>query len=125
MAGRIEMLQGPSTDAAIVSVVKAKARAVSKVLVCLDSNHTHEHVLAELEAYAPLVSVGSYCVVFDTLIEDRPKGFFPDRPWDKGNNPNTAVWEYLKKHPEFEIDREIENKTLITTAPDGYLRRVR
>jgi len=125
LAKHIEMIQGSSVDAAIVDAVRARAKAARTVLVCLDSNHTHEHVLAELEAYAPLVTPGSYCVVFDTLIEDRPKGFFPNRPWDKGNNPKTAVWEYLKKHPEFEIDREIENKTLITTAPDGYLKRVR
>ncbi|MCC6529657.1 MAG: cephalosporin hydroxylase, partial [Pseudomonadales bacterium] len=92
-------------------------------LVCLDSNHTHEHVLAELEAYAPLVSADSYCVVFDTIIEDMPERMFPDRPWAPGNNPKTAVWEYLKSHPEFEIDNSIQHKLLITVAPDGYLRR--
>ena len=77
-----------------------------RVLVCLDSNHTHEHVLRELEQYAPLVSVGSYCVVFDTIIEDMPKGFFNDRPWDVGNNPKTAVWAYLEEHDEFVIDED-------------------
>jgi len=87
--------------------------------------HTHDHVLAELEAYAPLVTKDSYCVVFDTIIEDMPEGFFPDRPWDKGNNPKTAVWEFLKTHSEFEIDKEIEHKLLITVAPDGYLRRMK
>ena len=94
------------------------------MLVCLDSNHTHEHVLAELEAYAPMVSKGSYCVVFDTLIEDMPKEMFLNRPWGPGDNPKTAVWEYLKNHPEFEIDKSIQNKLLITVAPDGYLMRV-
>ena len=89
------------------------------------TNHTHDHVLAELEAYASLTSVGSYCVVMDTVIEDMPEGFFPDRPWGKGNNPKTAVWEYLKTHPEFEIDKTIQNKLLITVSPDGYLKRVR
>jgi cephalosporin hydroxylase len=81
-------------------------------------------VLAELEAYAPLTSVGSYCVVFDTLIEDMPDDMFSDRPWGVGNNPKTAVWEYLKAHPEFEIDKSIQHKLLITVAPDGYLKRV-
>ena len=80
-------------------------------------------MLAELKAYASLTSVDSYCVVFDTLIEDMPKGLY-DRPWDKGDNPKTAVWEYLKTHPEFEIDKSIQNKLLITAAPDGYLKRV-
>jgi len=92
-------------------------------LVCLDSNHTHEHVLAELNAYAPLVTKGSYCVVFDTNIEDMPADMFPDRPWGPGNNPKTAVWEYLKTHPEFDIDKQINQKLLISVAPDGYLKR--
>lgn len=70
----------------------------------------------------PLVTLGSYCVVFDTVVEDMPEGSFPDRPWDKGNNPKTAVWEYLKSHPEFEIDKQIDHKLLISVAPDGYCR---
>ena len=124
MASRIQMIQGSSIAQEIIDQVHAVAANYSRVLVCLDSNHTHDHVLAELEAYAPLTTVGSYCVVFDTIIEDMPAGSFPDRPWDKGNNPKTAVWEYLKTHPEFEIDRGIQNKLLITVAPDGYLLRV-
>ena len=124
MSHRIEMIEGSSVDPDIVSLVKEKAKGYERILVYLDSNHTHDHVLAELEAYAPLVSPGSYCVVFDTIIEDMPEGSFPDRPWDKGNNPKTAVWEYLKAHPEFEIDKSIQHKLLITVAPDGYLKRI-
>ena len=96
-----------------------------KVLVVLDSNHTHEHVLEELRLYAPLVSVGSYCVVMDTVVEDMPADAFPDRPWGKGDNPKTAVWAYLEENRDFEIDQAIHSKLLITVAPDGYLRRVR
>ena len=92
------------------------------MLVLLDSNHAH--VLAELNAYAPLVTPGSYCVVFDTLIEDLPADMFPDRPWGPGDNPKTAVHAYLKTHPEFEIDKQIDHKLLISVAPDGYLRRL-
>jgi cephalosporin hydroxylase len=124
MANRIDMIEGSSVDAAIVAQVREHASRADCVLVSLDSNHTHRHVLSELEAYAPLVSVGSYCVVFDTLIEDMPAGSFPDRPWDKGDNPKTAVWEFLKGHPEFEIDASIQHKLLITVAPDGYLKRI-
>ena len=124
MASRIQMIQGSSIAQEIIDQVHAVAANYSRVLVCLDSNHTHDHVLAELEAYAPLTTVGSYCVVFDTIIEDMPAGSFPDRPWDKGNNPKIAVWEYLKTHPEFEIDKGIQNKLLITVAPDGYLKRL-
>lgn len=91
----------------------------------LDSDYTHEYVLAEPNDYADLVSVGSYCIVFDTAIEDLPAGSFPDRPWDVGNNLKTAVHEWLKSHPEFEIDQEIDSKLLISVAPDGYLNRVR
>jgi hypothetical protein len=125
MASRIQMIQGSSISAEVIEQVRDIAKNYQRILVCLDSNHTHEHVLAELQAYAPLTSMGSYCVVFDTLIEDMPKAMFPDRPWGPGNNPKTAVWEYLKRHPEFEIDRDIPHKLLITVAPDGYLKRVK
>ena len=124
MASRIQMIQGSSIAPEIVARVRAVAADYSRVLVCLDSNHTHAHVLAELEAYAPLVSAGSYCVVFDTIIEDMPADLFPDRPWGPGDNPKTAVWEYLKSHPEFAIDKSIQHKLLITVAPDGYLQRL-
>lgn len=125
MARRILMLQGSSIASDIVAQVAARAQDRSRVLVCLDSNHTHTHVLAELNAYAPLVSVGSYCVVFDTFVEDVPTDIFADRPWAPGNNPKTAIHEYLQTHPEFEIDKAIENKLMITVAPDGFLKRVR
>ena len=125
MASRIQMIQGSSIAPEIIEQVYAIAANYSRMLVFLDSNHTHDHVLAELEAYAPLISKGSYCVAFDTVVEDMPKEMFPDRPWCPGNNPKTAVWEYLKTHPEFEIDKSIQHKLLITVAPDGYLRRVK
>lgn len=124
MASRIQMIQGSSIASDIIAQVHAVAAKHSRVLVCLDSNHTHDHVLAELNAYAPLTSVGSYCVVFDTVVEDLPKEMFPDRPWGPGNNPKTAVWEYLKTHTEFQIDKSIQDKLLITVAPDGYLKRI-
>lgn len=125
MFKRISMIQGSSIEPEIVAQVIEKAKGKKRILVCLDSNHTHAHALAELEAYARLTSVGSYCVVFDTLIEDMGDGVYPDRPWGPGDNPKTAVWEYLRTHPEFEIDKDIQNKILITVAPDGYLKRVR
>ena len=123
MSKNITMFEGSSISKEMVAKVHEFAKRGKRILVFLDSNHTHDHVLAELKAYATLASVGSYCVVFDTLIEDMPKGLY-DRPWDKGDNPKTAVWEYLKTHPEFEIDKSIQNKLLITAAPDGYLKRV-
>jgi cephalosporin hydroxylase len=135
MFKRIRLLEGSSIAPEIVAQVR-KAAEGKRTLVVLDSNHTHDHVLAELEAYAPLVTVGSYCVVMDTVVEDMPEGFFPDRPWGKGNNPKTAVREFLRRLKEegrkasdgaplnFEIDKSIENKLLITVAPDGYLKRV-
>lgn len=125
MFSRIKMIEGSSIDPSIVRQVCDMAERYQSILVCLDSMHTHDHVLAELEAYAPLVSPGSYCVVFDTIIEDLPADMFPDRPWGKGNNPKTAVWEFLKNHAEFKIDTSIPNKLLITVAPDGYLKKVK
>jgi cephalosporin hydroxylase len=125
MHRRITMIEGPSLDPSVLAQVEDAAAGRERVMVCLDSNHTHAHVLAELEAYAPFTSVGSYCVVFDTVIEDLPEGTFPDRPWGPGDNPKTAVREYLRSHPEFEIDRRIDDKLLVSAAPSGYLKRVR
>jgi cephalosporin hydroxylase len=136
MFSRIQMIEGSSIDPEIVDQVQLIASKYQRILVCLDSNHTRDHVLAELEAYAPLVSAGSYCVVFDTVIEDMRADMFPNRPWGPGNNPKTAVWKYLKqleteerkgsdgKPLRFEIDKDIEHKLLITAAPSGYLKRV-
>lgn len=123
MASRIHMIQGSSIAPEIVEEVRRLATGYKKVMVCLDSNHTHEHVLAELEAYAPLTSLGSYCIVFDTVIEDLPASMYPDRSWGPGDNPKTAVWAYLKTHPEFVIDKGIDHKLLISVAPDGFLKR--
>jgi cephalosporin hydroxylase len=125
LSKKITMLQGSSIDKEMIAKVQEFAQKGKRILVILDSNHTHEHVLAELRAYASLVSLESYCIVFDTIIEDMPEGSFPERPWDKGDNPKTAVWEYLKESDEFVIDKNIENKLLITVAPDGYLKRVK
>lgn len=122
---RISLIEGSSVAPHVIEEIKARAAGKRRVLVCLDSNHTHDHVLAELHAYAPLTTVGSYCVVFDTVIEDLPEDMFPDRPWGHGNNPKTAVREFLKTHAEFEIDRSIEQRLLVTVAPEGYLKRVR
>ena len=136
MAHRIDMIQGSSIDPGIVARVRAATTGYRKVLVLLDSNHTHEHVLAELEAYAPLASPGSYCVVFDTIVADMPDGVFKDRPWNRADNPKTAVREYLRRLAEegrkaadgaplaLAVDWAFERKLMITVAPGGYLRRV-
>ncbi|MHB8424935.1 MAG: cephalosporin hydroxylase family protein [Gammaproteobacteria bacterium] len=136
MSHRIDMIQGSSIAHEVVAKVHKAAAGYQRVLVILDSNHTHDHVLAELESYAPLTTPGSYCVVFDTIIEDLPDSMFPDRPWDKGNNPKTTVWEYLRRPKEekrtaadgnpltLEVDSALESKLLITVAPNGYLRRI-
>ena len=123
MASRIAMIQGSAVVPEVVQQVRDFAKGYQRVLVCLDSNHTHEHVLAELHAYAMLATVGSYCVVFDTFVEDMPPKFFADRPWDVGNNPKTAVHQWLADHPEFEIDAEMEQRLQVTVAPHGFLRR--
>ena len=124
MSKRIQMIQGSAIDEELVAEVARRAEGKQTIMVCLDSNHTHDHVLRELELYAPFVTVGSYCVVFDTIVEDMPKGAY-ERPWDVGNNPKTAVWEYLKHNDNFEIDHQIDNKLLISVAPEGYLKRVK
>jgi cephalosporin hydroxylase len=122
MSKRITMIEGSSVDAGVVQNVHTAAQGKKRVLVSLDSLHTHDHVLRELEAYSSLVTKGSYCVVFDTIVEDLPDEYSKDRPWGKGNNPKTAVWEFLKTNNRFAIDKQMENKLLITVAPGGYLR---
>lgn len=125
MYKRITMIEGSSIDEKIAEQVYDFAKSRKRVMVFLDSMHTHDHVLKELQLYSPLVTKGSYLVVFDTIIEDMPEDFFPHRPWGKGNNPKTAVEEFLKANDRFVIDKEIENKSLITVAPDGYLKCIK
>lgn len=124
MFKRITMIQGSAVDEALVAEVGKRVEGKQTVMVCLDSNHTHAHVLRELELYSPFVTVGSYLVVFDTIVEDMPAKMY-DRPWDKGNNPKTAVWEFLTQTDDFEIDHAIDNKLLISVAPEGYLKRMK
>ena len=124
LASRIQLIEGSSISQEVIKQVNEEAKNFKKVLVCLDSNHTHEHVLAELNAYASLVSLGSYCIVYDTLVEDMPAELSGNRPWGPGNNPKTAVHEFLRFNKEFQIDASIHSKLLITVAPDGYLKRI-
>jgi cephalosporin hydroxylase len=123
---RIVMIEGSSVSEDVVNQVKSITKGATSIMVTLDSNHTHEHVLKELELYTPFVSVGSYCVVFDTAIEDLSREIpIIDRPWGPGNNPKTAVWEFLKTNDRFVIDKDMETKLLITAAPDGYLKCIK
>ena len=122
MYPRLRIFDGSSVDMKIAAVIGERAAKCDRVMVILDSNHTHQHVLGELNLYASLVSVGSYCVVFDTLIE---YVVVVDRPWGKGNNPKTAVAEFLKTNSDFVVDYSIDEKLLISAAPGGYLKRVK
>lgn len=124
MAKTITMIEGSSIDPSVVQQVKSLAANHKTAMVILDSNHTHEHVLQELHSYSSLVTPGSYLVVYDGVIEEIPESTQNDRPWGQGNNPLTAIREFLKESSEFEVDREIENKILVTAAPSGYLKRV-
>ena len=133
--GYIEMVEGSSIDKGVIEIVKEKSKKYKKIMVMLDSNHTHEHVYQELKAYAPLVTAGSYCIVWDSSVEDLPEGFIKDRPWGKGSNPKTAIFEFLKELKknqhrmskseflDFQIDKDIESKIMITAATDGFLKR--
>jgi cephalosporin hydroxylase len=125
MFKRIRMIQSSSIEPALVERVHAIAKKYKRILVVLDSNHTHEHVAAELKAYAPLVTRGSYLVVFDTVVQFMPKGSFPNRPWGHNNNPWTAVREFLKQNGNFKLDKYVQDKAQITVAPDGFLKRIR
>jgi cephalosporin hydroxylase len=125
LARSITMLEGSSIDDAIVRDIRAMARGVQSTLVVLDSNHTHEHVLRELELYSPLVRKGGYVIVMDTVVEDLPGELFPDRPWGPGDSPRTAVRAFLQRTDRFQVDEEIQSKLLLTVAPGGYLKCVK
>ena len=125
MNRRIRMIEGSSISDTVLGEVQKHANGKQRILVVLDSSHTHEHVLAELQGYAPFVTRDSYLVVFDTLLDDMPDDLVQDRPWGRDNNPKTAVMEFLKSTDRFEIDKLMESKILITVAPDGYLKCVR
>lgn len=120
---RITMIEGSSVDEDVISQTRALTAGRETVMVCLDSNHTYEHVLQELRLYSPLVTPGSYLVVFDGIIEDMPEEYITDRPWGRGNNPLTAIQQFLLEQPDFQPDQAIESQLLITAAPMGYLRR--
>ena len=136
LAHKIATIQGSSIDPDIFAQVRQQAEGYERVMVFLDSNHTHAHVLNELELYAPLTSQGSYCVVWDTGVEVLPDEMCADRPWGKGNNPMTAVWEYMERLADegrsgvdgaplsFAYDKVIESKITVTASPNGFLRRV-
>ena len=136
LGAKISMIQGSAIAPEVIAQVKEVARNHQRIMVFLDSNHTHQHVLEELELYAPLTSKGSYCVIFDTMVEDLPDEMFANRPWGKGDNPKTAVWEYMRRLKDegrtaadgeklaFDYDRTIETKLAFTAAPDGFLKRV-
>ena len=125
MSKRINMLQGSAISDEIIEQVKTYAAGKKIVMVCLDSNHTHDHVLKELQLYAPFVTLGSYLVAFDTIVEDLPADLYKDRPWSIGDNPKTAVYEFLKSNHDFVINKEVDNKLLVSVAPDGYLKRIK
>jgi cephalosporin hydroxylase len=124
LSSYISLIQGSSIDLDTIAKVKEAAKGFIKVMVLLDSNHTHDHVLAELKAYSELVSIGSYLIVYDTVVEQSPPGYYQGKPWDRGNSPLTAVRQFLTDSKNFEIDESIPNKLLITVAPDGFLRRI-
>ncbi|MFC5448768.1 cephalosporin hydroxylase family protein [Paenibacillus aestuarii] len=121
MFKRITLIEGSSTDQEVFAQVKEISKNKKKVMVILDSNHTHQHVLDELNLFSPLVTKGSYMIVLDTVIEDMPEDSFPNRPWGIGDNPKTAVWEFVKTNDRFVIEKEFNHKLMITVAPDGYL----
>ena len=123
MSKRITMLEGSAISQEIIEKIKPFAEGKKTVMVCLDSNHTHDHVLAELQLYSPFVTVGSYLVAFDTIVEDLPADLYADRPWSIGDNPKTAVWEFLTQNKNFEINSSIDKKLLVSVAPQGYLKR--
>jgi len=122
---RVRLVEGSSVDPDVVAEVRGYIGDASRVMVVLDSDHTHEHVLAELRAYAPLVTVGQFLIVADTIIEYLPPQERRPRPWGPGNNPKSALDVFLAEDARFEVDPHVNGKLLMTSSPGGYVRRVR
>lgn len=122
LSKRLTLINGSSIEESTIKKIKFIIRNSKKVLVVLDSHHTHNHVLKELRIYSQFIAKGYYIVCGDTVIEDIPEQKHRPRPWGHGNNPKTAVKQFLKENSNYVIDKQIENKLLFTCNPDGYIR---
>lgn len=125
LSDRITLIEGSSIAETTVDKVKSMVGDARDILVILDSDHSHEHVLSELKAYSGFVGKGHYLVCSDTIVEDIPSQEHRPRSWGPGNNPQTALSEFLRGNDEFSIAKNIENKLLFTCNPRGYLQRVK
>ncbi len=121
---RISLIKGSSTDESIVESIRSSITPEDRVMVILDSNHSHQHVLDELRIYAPMVTQGQHMIVSDTIVETIPSHDERPREWGKGNNPATAVWAYLEESDRFEVDEMVDKRLLMGFTPGGYLRCV-
>ncbi len=126
MSDIIKMYQGSSIDINIIKKIQKKANKHKTILVILDSCHSQEHVLNELRLYSQFVTKNSYIILPDTFIEFFPKGYFAkDRPWDKGNNPYTALKIFLNNNDNFKIDKDLSSKACISETIDGYIKKIK
>ena len=123
MSRGVTLLETSSVSDEAVSAARDFLGNAERALLVLDSNHTHEHVLAELRVLAPLLPVGSFILVADTIVEELPQGHYVNRPWDRGNSPLTAANQFLGENPGFVRDTEWSRRALLTEFRDGILRR--
>ena len=125
LSDRIELVEGDSTSEETIRKVKTILNGSKKVLVILDSYHTHDHVMNELKTFSQFVGKGHYLICGDTIVEHVPIQKHRPRPWGPGNNPGTAVRQFLVENDSFEIDEDLEKKLLLTCHPGGYLKAVK
>jgi len=124
--GRIELLESDSTSSIAINATKVfLGNTQTPVLLVLDSNHSHEHVLNELQTLAPLLPVGSTVIVADTIVEEMPEDYYPNRPWGRGNNPLTAVKKFLNLNSDFQLDLRWSRRSLMGECRDGILIKVK
>ncbi|MDI9571149.1 MAG: CmcI family methyltransferase [Pseudomonadota bacterium] len=125
LSERLVLIEGSSTDETTFAAVKGIVGTSREVMVILDSHHSHDHVLAELRLYSPLVGKGQYLVCGDTIIEDMPIEAHRPRPWGPGNSPRTALAAFLQTTDRFAVDEALDRKLLFTCNPGGYLQCLR
>lgn len=118
----IDLIEGSSIEDKVVDQVKKIVSQHKRIMVVLDSNHTHEHVLSELEIYSKFVTKDCFLLVLDTVIDDL--NIDPDRPWGPGSSPKSGVKEYmLKISGDFINEQSYENRALLSVAPNSYWRK--
>ena len=122
---RITLIEGSSSDPEVFEQISSQIPEGSNILLVLDSNHTHDHVLAELKLWSPLLQKGNFIIVSDTIVEVIPEQKHRPRPWGPGNNPMTGMQEFLESNGRFTSSNAYSDRAIVSFNPSGYLKCIK